>query len=256
MPLSGLGAGRDRGVNPEVTGEPAIPVGLGKHCWFTAIATTIYSVYEGTRVGSIQCLSARPLRCLRYQRTSVPDGKSWTQTDQFIAVLLIQSPGLEGVGEVDGLRAPARGRLGFGGGDEPGRQATPAQTRRHPQALQFAAVAPGPPADAGDDPASRRGRRSPGRLRRRVPWRRTPHGGSAFRGRRCRPDRDGPRRGTLRRPTRQAPAICSISDMSSKYVRKDRIFPSRKSATVTPGNTTCRPVASSTLSSLSTSGPV
>jgi glutamine amidotransferase len=30
--------------------------------------------------------------------------------------------------------------------------------------------------------------------------------------------------------------------MSSKYVRKDRIFPSRKSATVTPGNWTCRPL--------------
>ena len=34
--------------------------------------------------------------------------------------------------------------------------------------------------------------------------------------------------------------------MSSKYVRYDRIFPSRKSATVTPANWTCRPVASST----------
>jgi len=52
MPLSGLGAGRDRGVNPEVTGEPAIPVGPGKHCWFAAIATIIYVVCEGrgTRV--------------------------------------------------------------------------------------------------------------------------------------------------------------------------------------------------------------
>jgi hypothetical protein len=49
MPLSGLGAGRDKGVNPEVTGEPAIPVGLGKRCWFTPIATTIYAVYEGAR---------------------------------------------------------------------------------------------------------------------------------------------------------------------------------------------------------------
>ena len=53
MPLSGPGAGRDRGVNPEVTGEPAIPAGLGKHCWFTAIAATIYVAYEGA--------STRPL---------------------------------------------------------------------------------------------------------------------------------------------------------------------------------------------------
>jgi hemin uptake protein HemP len=35
-------------------------------------------------------------------------------------------------------------------------------------------------------------------------------------GLRCRADRDGPRRGTPRRPARQAPAICSISEMSSK----------------------------------------
>ena len=44
------------------------------------------------------------------------------------------------------------------------------------------------------------------------------------------------------RPTGQAPTICSISETSSKYVRYDRIFPSRKSATVTPANWTCRPV--------------
>jgi DNA-binding CsgD family transcriptional regulator len=37
MPLSRLGAGRDEGVNPEVTGERAIPVGRGKHYWLTAI---------------------------------------------------------------------------------------------------------------------------------------------------------------------------------------------------------------------------
>ncbi len=171
------------------------------------------------------------------------------------SVLLVQSPGLEGVGEVDGLGAPARRRLGFGGGEEPRREAAPAQARRHPQALQFAAIAPGPPADADYDPASIT-HESPGRLRRQVPWRRTPHDGSAFPGLPCRPDPAGPRRGTPRRPAGQAPTICSISDRSSKYVRNDRIFPSRKSATVTPGNWTCRPVASSAVSSLSTSGPV
>ena len=43
-------------------------------------ATTIYVVYEGRgHKGSIQRLSAWPLRRLRYQRTSVPDGKSSTQ---------------------------------------------------------------------------------------------------------------------------------------------------------------------------------
>ncbi len=63
-------------------------------------------------------------------------------------------PGLEGVGEVDGLQAPARRCFGFSGGDEASRQAAPAQTRRHPQALRFTAVAPGPPADAGYNPAT------------------------------------------------------------------------------------------------------
>jgi hypothetical protein len=51
-----------------------------EHCWFRAITTTIYVVYEGRgHKGSIQRLSARPLSRLRYQRTSVPDGKSSTQ---------------------------------------------------------------------------------------------------------------------------------------------------------------------------------
>ena len=54
----------------------------------------------------------------------------------------------------------------------------------------------------------------------------------------------------------QASAICSINEMSSKYVRYDRIFPPRKSATVTPGNRTWAPVASSTASSPRTRGPV
>ena len=39
----------------------------------------------------------------------------------------------------------------------------------------------------------------------------------------------------------QTSTICSISEMSSKYVRYDAILPSRKSATVAPGNLTCRP---------------
>ena len=73
---------------------------------------------------------------------------------QFIAVALVQGPGLKGIGEVDGLRASARCRFGFGGGEESRSEAAPPQTRLHPQALQFAAVAPGPSADAGDDPAS------------------------------------------------------------------------------------------------------
>ena len=55
---------------------------------------------------------------------------------------------------MDGLRAPARGRGGFGGGDELSREATTSQTRLDPEALQFAAVAPRPSADAGYDPAS------------------------------------------------------------------------------------------------------
>src|SRR5450755_2640173 len=44
------------------------------------VEATIYVVYEGREhKGSIQRLSARPLSRLRYQRTSVPDGKSSTQ---------------------------------------------------------------------------------------------------------------------------------------------------------------------------------
>ena len=76
-------------------------------------------------------------------------------THQFVAVPLIQSPGLKGVDEVNGLRAPTRRRLGLGGGgEEPRSPATPAQARLHPQAPQFAAVAPGLPANAGYDRAS------------------------------------------------------------------------------------------------------
>ncbi len=45
----------------------------------------------------------------------------------------------------------ARYRLGFGGGEEPCREAVTPETRLHPEVLQFAAVAPGPSADAGDD---------------------------------------------------------------------------------------------------------
>src|SRR5664279_851255 len=74
-------------------------------------------------------------------------------THQFVAVLLVESLRLKGVGEVDGLCAPAGRRLGFGGGDEPGREALTAQTWLHPEVLQLAAVAPGPSADTGDDPA-------------------------------------------------------------------------------------------------------
>jgi hypothetical protein len=51
-----------------------------KQCWFSAIATAIYVVQEGRgHKDSIQRLSARSLSRLRYQRTSVPDGKSSTR---------------------------------------------------------------------------------------------------------------------------------------------------------------------------------
>src|SRR5664279_186087 len=75
-------------------------------------------------------------------------------THQFVAVLLVESLRLKGVGEVDGLCAPAGRRLGFGGGDEPSREALTAETWLHPEVLQLAAVAPGPSADTGDNPAS------------------------------------------------------------------------------------------------------
>ena len=50
---------------------------------------------------------------------------------------------------MDGLCAPARRCLGFGSGEELRPEAAAPQARLHPEALQFAAVAPGPPADAG-----------------------------------------------------------------------------------------------------------
>ena len=46
--------------------------------------------------------------------------------------------------------------------------------------------------------------------------------------------------GTPRWLACQTSTICSISEMSSKYVRYDLIFPPRKSATVTPANWTCQ----------------
>ena len=90
---------------------------------------------------------------------AVPEdvGSCWEVLDlahQFVAVPFIESARLKGVGEMDGLRAPASCCLGFGGGEELRTEAATSETGLHPQALQFAAVAPGPPADAGDDPAS------------------------------------------------------------------------------------------------------
>ena len=52
--------------------------GTKRHGAQAATTSPKPAVREGNK-GSIQCLSARPLRRLRYQRTSVPDGKSSTQ---------------------------------------------------------------------------------------------------------------------------------------------------------------------------------
>ena len=151
---------------------------------------------------------------------------------------------------------PRDGRLGFGGRDEPSREAATSETRLHPEALQLAAVAPRPSADAGHDRA-----------------------GVAHEDRQLDLVADSHGRGRLTTDLRfedleveririvldvelhsdgfvQAPTICSISERSSKYVRNDRIFPSRKSATVAPASWTCRPVGSNTASSVRTSGPV
>ena len=175
---------------------------------------------------------------------------------QLVAVLLIEGSRLEVVGEVDGLLAPASRRFGFGGRDEPGREAATSETGRDPEVLQLAAVAPGPAADAGNDRAGVAYEDCQVDFRRRGPSRRTPPAGSRLRGLRCQRDPGGPRRGTPPRPARQTSTICSSNVTSSKYDRNDRIFPSRKSATVTPANWTRRPVASRTASSPSTSGPV
>src|SRR4029079_10468717 len=49
--------------------------------------------------------------------------------------------------------APAGSRLGLGRGEESRGQAAASQARRHPEVLQLAAIAPGPAADTGNDPA-------------------------------------------------------------------------------------------------------
>jgi len=54
---------------------------------------------------------------------------------------------------VDCLTASAGHGLGFGSGEEPGRKATTSEAWVHPEALQFATVAPGPSADARYDHA-------------------------------------------------------------------------------------------------------
>lgn len=62
-------------------------------------------------------------RGLRYQRTSVPEWEVLDSANQFVPVSLVEAASLKVVGEVDGLCAPARRRLGFGCGYEPRREA-------------------------------------------------------------------------------------------------------------------------------------
>jgi hypothetical protein len=93
------------------------------------------------------------------QALAVPEGVGarWEvvhSTHDLVAVLLVQGLGLESVGEVNGLRAPARGRLCFGGHQELGGKPVAAKIRPHPEALQLAAVAPCPSSDTGDDLAA------------------------------------------------------------------------------------------------------
>src|SRR5664279_6066174 len=177
-------------------------------------------------------------------------------THQFVAVLLVESLRLKGVGEVDGLCAPAGRRLGFGGGDEPSREALTAETWLHPEVLQLAAVAPGPSADTGDDPAS------VAHEDRQVDFVTESRCGGSLTTYLHFEDIDVERIGVVldvelhSDPRCQTSTICSISETSSKYVRNDWIFCPRKSAMVTPANRMCRPVASTTASSPRSSGPV
>src|SRR5450631_1174110 len=83
-----------------------------------------------------------------------PGRKVLDPTDQFVPGPLIERSGLEVVGEVDGLRASTRRRLGLRGGKKPSPEPATSQTWVHPEVLQLAAVTPGPPADAGDDLAT------------------------------------------------------------------------------------------------------
>ena len=204
-------------------------------------------------------MSSAAVRCV--QALAVPEDvrSRWEvldSTDKLVAGPLIEDASLKAVGEVDGLRAPARRRLGLRGGEKPSPEPATAETRLHPEALQLAAVAPCPAADAGHDPvvlAHEDGQ---------LDFVTKSHGGGRltaylrfeeFDVERLRID---PRRGIPQRRPCQASTICSMSDRSSKYDRNDRIFSSRKSATVTPASWTRRPVASNDASSARTNGPV
>src|SRR6266480_3220752 len=72
--------------------------GRAWHCWFRAIATTGYVVYEGARA---QGRCSAPVRAA-FKAFAVPKdvGSCWEVLDaahQFVAVPLIEFPGLEGV---------------------------------------------------------------------------------------------------------------------------------------------------------------
>src|SRR5262245_37984664 len=103
------------------------------------------------RLGALQ---PRPRRGA--QALSVPEDvgsrrEVFDTADKLVAGPLVEGLRLKVVGEVHGLRASTRGCLGLGGRQEPRSQPATSQARFHPEVLELAAVAPGPPADARDD---------------------------------------------------------------------------------------------------------
>ena len=165
--------------------------------------------------------SAPRRQLLPFQGLAVPEGVSsgWEvldSTHQFVPVALVELASLKVIGEVNGLRATSRRRLGLSGGDKPrlaqgrdlGESDAPrgsAARSNHPRSIRQC------------QPRSRRrrGQGSPTQLPRQAPSRLTPHDGSPSQGIRCHPAPDRPRSGTPRQPTRQASTICSITERSS-----------------------------------------
>ena len=163
----------------------------------------------------------------------------WTWGDCCELQNLWVEPSLRGQGLATRLIAAAEAEAAA---IAPSRQALTAQTWLHPEVLQLAAVR-GPSADPGDDP--------PGVEDRQVDFvAETGGGGRLTAYLRLVEDIDVQRIRVVfdveshRTHSSGSSTICSISETSSKYVRNDRIFSPRKSATVTPAIRTRRPVAS------------
>ncbi len=107
------------------------------------------TIFDGRR------LTAAGLQALSEPEGVCPCWKILDPTDELVAAPFVESSSLKVVGEVDSLAASAGHSLGFGRSDEPGSKAPTPEAWVHPEALQFATIAPGPSAYPGYDRPSR-----------------------------------------------------------------------------------------------------